>query len=108
MARGAGGEDDAAGPPAAVASPGTSATAGDADPAEPYEVVNISDAGAIKRVLDDTATQVVLDAGYPEAHTVNNTKIVLGLTAIACAAAAQLYPVKVPDSFHVRAPGLFA
>eukprot|EP00245_Coleochaete_scutata_P007553 TRINITY_DN23000_c0_g1_i1.p1 TRINITY_DN23000_c0_g1~~TRINITY_DN23000_c0_g1_i1.p1 ORF type:complete len:205 (-),score=45.24 TRINITY_DN23000_c0_g1_i1:346-960(-) len=72
--------------------------AADADPAKKPKGINLSDPYAIKRNLDDVASEIVLTRGYTEDVTLSNWKMLLGLTACAIALVAQFYPKKFPEN----------
>jgi len=68
----------------------------------PRQAIDLGDTAQIKRVLDEVASQVVLDAGYPENFTISNRKIALGLLTCGFALVAQFYPKTYPHITTVQ------
>eukprot|EP00898_Chlorokybus_atmophyticus_P004655 jgi/Chlat1/5190/Chrsp33S05162 len=66
-----------------------------------YDPINVYDTNAVKRLLDEVATQVIIDKGYDENHFVSNVKITLGLITCSFALLAQFYPKKFPSNFNL-------
>ncbi|XP_024519463.1 probable signal peptidase complex subunit 2 [Selaginella moellendorffii] len=71
---------------------------GEAKAAAAVKKVNLSDHFAIKRMLDETVSEVIGDMGFKENVTVSNMKLGLGFLACLVALAAQLYPKKFPEN----------
>lgn len=91
------------GPPAVLqpASGSVHSQAEVSDAPPPRHTVDLGDATAIKRTLDDVAAQEVLSSGFREDHTVSNLKICLGIFTCCWALLAQFYPKKYPHNWHV-------
>jgi len=68
----------------------------------PRQPVNLGDTAQIKRVLDEAASQAIIDAGYPEEFNVSNKKIVLGLLTCSFALVAQFFPKNHPYTNTVQ------
>ncbi|MCO5576257.1 hypothetical protein L7F22_030066 [Adiantum nelumboides] len=62
---------------------------------------NVLDHYSLKRVLDDTVTEIVTSKGYSENVSLGNLKMGLGLLACALALVAQFYPKKFPANKEV-------
>eukprot|EP00244_Chara_vulgaris_P008993 TRINITY_DN3699_c0_g2_i1.p1 TRINITY_DN3699_c0_g2~~TRINITY_DN3699_c0_g2_i1.p1 ORF type:complete len:212 (-),score=48.71 TRINITY_DN3699_c0_g2_i1:174-779(-) len=62
------------------------------------KIVNLADPYAVKRQLDDVASEIILSKGYKEDESLSNLKISLGFVTCAVALAAQLYPKKFPEN----------
>jgi len=68
---------------------------------EPQKI-NLSDPGAIKRVLDDTITKYFFEElAYVEDTDLSNVKLVLGIFSVALALTAQFYPAPFPENYHI-------
>eukprot|EP00894_Picocystis_sp_ML_P003931 jgi/Pico_ML_1/54448/g4794.t1 len=57
------------------------------------------DGQRLRRMLDEAASQVVLDEGYAERNTFSNLKILFGIGAIGCAAYAHFLAGDFPGSW---------
>uniref|UniRef100_A0A7S0R521 Signal peptidase complex subunit 2 n=1 Tax=Pyramimonas obovata TaxID=1411642 RepID=A0A7S0R521_9CHLO len=68
----------------------------------PRQAVNLGDTAQIKRVLDEAASEAIIDAGYPEEFNVSNKKIVLGLLTCSFALVAQFFPKNHPQTNTVQ------
>ncbi|KAJ7562248.1 hypothetical protein O6H91_03G061000 [Diphasiastrum complanatum] len=60
--------------------------------------IDLNDHYAIKRILDDTVSEVILARGYAEHLTLSNIKMGIGILTCAVAFLAQFYPKKLPES----------
>jgi signal peptidase complex subunit 2 len=58
--------------------------------------INLQDPYCIKRVLDDSTSEVILSRGYVENVSLSNLKMGIGIFTCAIALAAQFYPKKFP------------
>ncbi|KAK9815112.1 hypothetical protein WJX73_007939 [Symbiochloris irregularis] len=63
--------------------------------------VNLQDGSAIKRALDEAATEALTSSGYTEDHYVSNVKIAVSLLLCSLAATAQFWPQKYPQNWLV-------
>eukprot|EP00271_Cylindrocystis_brebissonii_P015447 TRINITY_DN38346_c0_g1_i1.p1 TRINITY_DN38346_c0_g1~~TRINITY_DN38346_c0_g1_i1.p1 ORF type:complete len:197 (+),score=40.85 TRINITY_DN38346_c0_g1_i1:231-821(+) len=61
--------------------------------------INLADPYAVKRALDEAASEAVLERGYAEDVSSSNVKLLLGVSACAAALVAQFFPWKFPDSW---------
>jgi signal peptidase complex subunit 2 len=68
---------------------------------EAPHVLNLGDTASIKRVLDDSLVEEVMERGVEEDIAWSNVKIAGGLLAIAVALLAQFWPAKFPDNREV-------
>uniref|UniRef100_A0A7I4FHD8 Signal peptidase complex subunit 2 n=1 Tax=Physcomitrium patens TaxID=3218 RepID=A0A7I4FHD8_PHYPA len=64
----------------------------------PKKAANLLDPFSLKRVLDDTTSEVVLERGYVENVKLSNLKMSIGVITCAIALAAQFYPKKFPEN----------
>jgi signal peptidase complex subunit 2 len=62
----------------------------------PKKGINLQDPYCIKRVLDDSTSEVILSRGYVENVSLSNLKMGIGIFTCAIALAAQFYPKKFP------------
>ncbi|KAJ7557532.1 hypothetical protein O6H91_05G130800 [Diphasiastrum complanatum] len=62
------------------------------------KTINLNDHYAIKRILDETVSEVILAQGYAENMTLSNIKMGIGVLTCAFALIAQFYPKKFPEN----------
>eukprot|EP00249_Psilotum_nudum_P000992 c13233_g1_i1 orf=370-957(+) len=67
----------------------------------PKKAINLCDQYAVKRMLDETASEVILSKGYVENVTISNVKMGIGLVACGIALIAQFYPKKFPANKNI-------
>ncbi|GAQ81603.1 microsomal signal peptidase complex subunit [Klebsormidium nitens] len=58
--------------------------------------INLLDSFAVKRHLDEVATEAIIDRGYLEDVFFSNVRIAIGLASCGVACLAQFYPQKFP------------
>eukprot|EP00250_Pteridium_aquilinum_P031572 c43858_g1_i1 orf=122-688(+) len=62
---------------------------------------NVLDHYSLKRVLDDTVTEIIVSKGYSENVSLSNLKMGIGVLACVLALVAQFYPKKFPENKDV-------
>eukprot|EP00741_Cyanophora_paradoxa_P006152 tig00000944_g5965.t1 len=60
--------------------------------------INLYDGLTLKRILDDAAARVVLEAGYPDDLSISNWKLGLGVLACLFALVAHVFPGPFPTN----------
>jgi len=63
--------------------------------------INLLDSFAVKRQLDEVATEAIVDRGYLEDVFYSNVRIAIGLAACGVACLAQFYPLKFPANVNL-------